>query len=490
MRFQEHWRSAVPTIAEADRAEAVGTAYDGLYQHGEAVHAPLPTLRRRWSWLMQNPLILALTAAGFALTVLVFYPGYLTNDATYVYQYMQAWRFGDWQSPLMSMLWWVVDPIAPGPGSMFLLIALVYWLGFAAVGFALARRSALLGAIVPLLALLPPAFMMVGMIWRDVLFAAAWLLAAAVVLLASNRGGALRAAAAATAFILIGFGILLRPTAFVAAPLLAGYALWPLRFDVKRTAMLFLPALVLGYALIHVAYYVILDVKREHPLHSLLVFDLGGITHFSGENQFPVAWSAEETALLVNRCYNPDRWDSYWTIEPCRFVMARLERPGDVIFGTPRLSEAWMHAVTAQPLAYLCHRLTYFWTFLVDPNTLTLELYEADNPARTPLAQNGRFKAMVALHDMLKPTMLFRPGFWLILAGMIGALGLPARATPAGAFAIAVAGSAIIYVLTFLPFGVAADFRYGYWSVLASLVAALALLAAYRERAPGAPPSG
>ncbi len=69
-------------------------------------------------------LIATLAALGFALTVLVFFPGYLTNDATFVYQYMRDWRFGDWQSPLMSMLWWVIDPISPGPGSMFLLIAI------------------------------------------------------------------------------------------------------------------------------------------------------------------------------------------------------------------------------------------------------------------------------------------------------------------------------------------------------------------------------
>lgn len=482
MRFQEHWRSAVPTIAEADRAEAVGTAYDGLYQGGEAVHAPLPTLRRRWSWLMQNPFILALAAAGFALTVLLFYPGYLTNDAAYVYEYMQAWRFGDWQSPLMSMLWWVIDPIAPGPGSMFLTIALCYWLGFAAVGLALARRSRLLGVIVLLAALVPPAVMMLSMIWRDVLFAVAWLLAAAIVLLASHRGGALRAAAALAAFVLIGFGVLLRPTAFLAAPLLAGHALWPLRFELKRMAILLLPALALGYALIHVVYYVIIDAKRENPLHSVFVFDLGGITHFSGENQFPVDWSAEEAALLTSRCYNPDRWDSYWTLEPCRFVMRRLERPDDTIFGTPRLAAAWKRAVMTQPLAYLRHRLTFFFTFLADPNTLTLELYKINDPSRTPLADNSRFRAVLAVHDALKATMLFRPGFWLILAGLVCGMAMPARATPAGAFAIAVTGSAIIYLFTFLPFGVAGDFRYGYWSVLASLVGAVALFAAYRER--------
>ena len=37
---------------------------------------------------------------------------------------------GDWQSPVMVWLWGLIDPIAPGAGSMFLLIATTYWLGF------------------------------------------------------------------------------------------------------------------------------------------------------------------------------------------------------------------------------------------------------------------------------------------------------------------------------------------------------------------------
>src|SRR5215470_14123123 len=342
-------------------------------------------------------LIATLAALGFGLTVLLFFPGYLTNDATYVYQYMRDWHFGDWQSPLMSMLWWVIDPIWPGPGSMFLLVAFAYWLGFALVGLALARRSALLGIVVPLIALTPPSVMMLGMIWRDILFAVTWLLAAAIVLVMADRGHAARATAAVVALVLIGFGVLLRPTSFVAAPLLIGYALWPLRFEFKRMTILFLPALAAGFLLIHLVYYVILDVKRENPLHSVFVFDLGGITHFSGENQFPVEWSADETELLLSRCYNPNGWEVYWTLEPCRFVMARLERPDDLIFGTPRLTEAWKQAVTTQPLAYLRHRFTFFWHFLADPDTLTFELYKINDPSQTPLARNARFKAVLAL---------------------------------------------------------------------------------------------
>jgi hypothetical protein len=321
------------------------------------------------------------------------------------------------------------------------------------------------------------------MIWRDVLFAALWLLAAAFVYVFADRGTLVRAVVATLALGLTGFGVLLRPNAIAAAPLLAAYALWPTGLRWKRTALMYLPTLAAGYVLIHLVYYAVLQVERQHPLHSLFVFDLGGITHFTGENQFPVSWSTEETALLTSRCYNPDRWDSYWTIDPCRFVMQRLERPDDIIFGTRRLTEAWMRAITGHPLAYLRHRFTYFWTFLTDPNTLTLELYDANDAAKTPLAGKAAFKTMLALHDRLKSTFLFRPWFWLVLAGASFVLEISARGTPSGAFSLGVAGSGILYVLAFLPLGVAADFRYAYWCVLASLVSAVACTAAYRERA-------
>ena len=63
------------------------------------------------------PVVLAVTA-GYALTLLVFYPGYVTIDATYVYADAQAWQFGDWQSPAMAVLWGLIDPVAPGSLSM------------------------------------------------------------------------------------------------------------------------------------------------------------------------------------------------------------------------------------------------------------------------------------------------------------------------------------------------------------------------------------
>ena len=59
-------------------------------------------------------LTIAMVAAGFGLTLLVFYPGVWTYDARFVYQEIAKGFRGDWQSPVMVVLWSLIDPIAPG----------------------------------------------------------------------------------------------------------------------------------------------------------------------------------------------------------------------------------------------------------------------------------------------------------------------------------------------------------------------------------------
>lgn len=424
--------------------------------------------------------IVTLQCAGFALTMLVFYPGYVTIDAGYVYAAITQ-GLGDWQSPVMSVLWALIDPIAPGSLSMLLLMALLYWGGFGLIAFALARRSGWLGIAVMIFAFTPPAFIFTGMIWRDVLFADVWLCAAALAFCGREASPLSRRLLQALGLALIGFGILLRPNAIIAAPILAVYVAWPDAFRVKRAMLLLLPGIIAGYALIQIVYYPLLGATRQNPLHSVFVFDLGGITYFSGENRFPVAFPPEQAAMLLTRhCYNPTRWDFYWHIPPCDFVMKRLERPDDVVFGTPRLVAAWRDAVLAHPLAYLSHRATFMWTFLAEP-FLVLPVFDLVHPERRAHTDNPWFMAMIALHDRLAPTILFRPGAWLALALAIVALAWRRRETAAGAFALGTAGSGAVYLLSFFAFGVSAEYRYAYWCVLACLAGAVALAAARRD---------
>ncbi len=421
-------------------------------------------------------------AASFGLTVLAFYPGYITVDASYVYAEAKAWHFGDWQSPAMGLLWRLIDPLAPGALSMFLLTALLYWTSFGLLAFIALRTSLWVGLLTPLLACAPPAFFFTGMIWRDVQFAVIWLLAA-VLAFAATQAARARVGLQAFALGLIAYGVLLRPNAVIAAPVLAVYAASPARFTLRRAAVVYLPAAAVFAALVPLVYYGLLGAQRQNPLHSILVFDLGGITRFSAENQFPVQWSAEETALLRTTCYDPARWDTLWHMPPCPFVMHRLERPDDGIFGTPRLTRAWWNAVTAHPLAYLTHRATFMWQFLARWN-LVLPVWDWSAPDAT-YGHRPYVRPVLKLHERLERSILFRPGVWLLACMAIGALAWPLRETPAGAFAVAVTSCGAIYVMSFFVLGVAADFRYAYWCVLATLAAIPPAVLARRERHAG-----
>jgi hypothetical protein len=412
--------------------------------------------------------VAVLIAAGYGLTLAIFYPGIMTYDAKFVHEDIGKGVLGDWQSPVMTVLWGAIDPMAPGAASMFLLIATSYWLGFGLMAFALARRATQLALLLPLLGLMPPAFAFVGIIWRDVLFATSWLLAAAIAFDVPERGARLRVPAQVLALALCAFGVLLRPNALIAAPILAAYIAWPMRMSLKRTAILFVPAMAGLFALVQVVYYGALGATRQHPLQSIMVFDLGGISHFTKENQFPVSWSEPETALLLNGCYQPTQWDIYWRIEPCDFVMRKVERE-EKLFGTPAITEAWLRAVMRHPMAYLRHRAAFMWNFL-GGNNLTMWVADVERPSETVFPDRPAFVALVWLHDRLKPTPLFRAGAWLLVCIAVCGFAWRRRETPEGAFGLGTCGSAAVYVLSFFVVGVASDFRYAYWAVLAGIV--------------------
>jgi hypothetical protein len=413
-------------------------------------------------------LIVAAIAIGYGFTLRIFYPGVMTYDARYIHNDSLSGTLGDWQSPVMTVLWAAIDPIAPGSVSMFLLIATTYWLGFAVLSFAIARRSAKAALAMSVIALAPPALVLVGTIWRDVLFAVVWILSAALALSVAERRDALSYVVRAVALGLVLFGLLLRQNALFAAPILAAYVVWPARFDLRRMALLYAPAVLACYALIGAVYYDVLHAKRQNALHSVLVFDLGGITHFAKQNQFPIAWSANEEAQLIDGCYQPAAWDYYWTMGPCTFVMARLEN--EKVFGSPVLVDAWRRAVTTHPIAYLQHRLAAMGRFLFGDNT-TMWTVDIENPDRPLFGDNPWFVAIRHVDGALRPTPLFRAATWLMMCVVLCAFAWARRDQPLGAFVVGVSGSAIVYMMTFLPFGVAADFRYAYFSVLAGLTA-------------------
>ncbi len=205
-----------------------------------------------------------------------------------------------------------------------------------------------------------------------------------------------------------------------------------------------------------------------------MVFDLGGISHFTKQNQFPVTWSESELALLLNGCYRPTEWDLYWRLEPCEFVMHKLEKD-EKLFGTPAISNAWMNAILRHPVAYLEHRGSFMWNFLAGSN-FTMWLFDIERNNQKVFQDRKAFVVLENIHDVLKPTPLFRAGPWLLVCVAVCGCALRWRNTREGSFAIGVCGAAAVYVVTFFAVGVASDFRYAYLAVLAGIAGGVALL--------------
>src|SRR5215813_13369651 len=429
--------------------------------------------------------VAVLTAAGYGLTLLVFYPGIMTYDAKFVYEDIAKHTLGDWQSPAMTVLWALIDPIAPGSGSMFLLIASSYWLAFGLLAFTLARRSGSAAVLALILALAPPALAFVGMIWRDMLFATTWLLAAVISFALAGGRRTLRVPGQVLAIVLCAFGVLLGPNALIAAPILGAYIAWPMTFHWKRAAVIFVPAVVLFFLLVQLVYYGVLGATRQHPLQSIMVFDLGGISHFTGENQYPVTWTPAETKLLLEGCYRPTEWDIYWRLAPCEFVMHKLEKD-EKVFGTRTMANAWVSAIFRHPVAYLEHRAGFMWNFLTGSN-LTMWVADVERPDREVFLDRPAFVTLKQIHDVLKPTPLFRAGAWLVACIIICGLAWRRRETAEGAFAVGLCGTAAVYLATFFAVGVASDFRYGYFAVLATIGGGAALLVPMPRSARTAP---
>ena len=431
----------------------------------------MPPRAERWLLIAS---VAALLVGGFGLTLVIFYPGVMTYDAKFLYEDIARGTIGDWQSPIMAWLWGLIDPIAPGAGSMFLLIATTYWLGFGILSLVLASRSKAGALLLPLLALTPPALAFAGMIWRDVLLAACWLLAAAVAFAVSEQTSPIRLTGQMLALALIMFGVLLRPNALLAAPMLAAYVVWPSQVSLRKAAILYIPAVVGFFGVVQFVYYGALQAKRQHPLQTIMIFDLGGISHFAKENQFPVDWSESESAMLLNDCYQPTQWDIYWRLEPCDFVMRMIEREKG-LFGTSAISGAWLQAILRHPVAYIQHRSAFMWNFLAADN-LTMWLADVEHPTQNVFADRDAFNAMVSVHDMLKPTPGFRVGFWFLLSIAVCGVGWRRSGPCEAAFVLGVCGSAAAYVLTFYAVGVASDFRYGYWAVLAAIAGGVVVM--------------
>lgn len=410
-------------------------------------------------------------AVALLVHALAYWPGIMTYDSVRQYDQALSGDFDDWHPPAMGWIWRQLHVLGAGPSPMLLLQLLLYWSGFALLflwAWKRDRRGLACGVLVAGLLPIPMAIM--GTILKDCLMAGALLWATAVVaLMRPGRDRALRLVAAA----LICFAAMLRFNAFLAGlPLLV--ALMPSRWlsHWPRRAMAIGGAAILLLACLPVANRLIGAEPTDVAL-SQMIFDMGGITEFSGKDAFPPL-PVRDPVAVNHRCYTPVKWDSYswWVDAPCPIGFELVRQTFKSRHQRPAL--AWLGAIVTHPLAYAEHRLHHF-----NINSRFLIHDEVERPVQNQSAPNpwGYQVAPSRLRDIIDGAALAMshsplgwPILWLAVA--FGILAI-ARGLPSAPVLVPLTLSVLLYGIGYLWMSVAAEMRYHLWTIMGTAIALL-----------------
>jgi hypothetical protein len=444
-------------------------------------------MRSRASLNFHYRLIFAAALAA-VLNFVAFYPGILHHDAWAYFAAARSGDFTNWQPPLLGKLWIPLQAIWDGPQPMLALFMAGYWSGFVLIARAYEAEGAKLAAWTFAAGLFPLALNFNGQLVKDISMAVCLLLttgiAAAVVRGAIKK----RPATLAGMWLFLVMGAFMRANALFALPPLldlAGIATslsWA-KTDWRRRAIIALLASI-AFAPAHIlADRHVFRVQDLHPMSQLQIFDIGGISYFSGADRFQGFFGPNFEAK--NRsCYAPRAWDIYgWG--DCEEVYEDLKPQ----FGAP-LTKMWLEALAADPLAYFTHRLLHLNRFLQfacrDCKEMVFTGAQSVNQSEFTYTPNFLYETIDRLSEAINDSPFGRPYVWLAicLAWLAAGIAIPNAVTRRITLTLAASGA--LYALAYGVVGIASDYRYIYWTMLCALIATPTIVARVIMR-PAAP---
>jgi hypothetical protein len=425
---------------------------------------------------------IAMTVALLAgVNLAIFFPGESGPDSQSQYAQAVVGQFDDWHPPIMAWLWSIFRLLADGDGPMFCFQVVCYWLGFGLIAIGLAQAGRLLAAWAMLgVALFPSLLTLNVVLLKDVGMGVTLLAAFAALFWCRMQDREVSPAIAAISLVLLLYSALVRANAVFAVVPLFVYMIRPQWLG--RPWRLLAVSIPVSLAMVSAANlfnHRILHAEPLGPIRSLQIFDITGISFYSGDMAVfepGKSFSRDE----VTSCYTPAGWDRLAPWGECRFFWNRLAVSPDLegivekldarsVMGAepnPDLPDLWMTAIVRHPLAYARHRLAYFSSEIGRGASMTTPDAAAPKPLR------------VVLYDLLTASAL-----WVAIgAGLLIQLAFARslRRTASIDAALALVLSSLSYGSAYLVIGVATELRYFFWSLIAIFTALVISLSELR----------
>jgi hypothetical protein len=338
----------------------------------------------------------------------------------------------------------------------------------------------------------PIVFLYAGIVWKDVLYAS--LLSSACALTIAASAGTMRRKYICGTFtiLLLTAAMITRQQGIFMVPLIVIaviVAMWP---STKKRGIYQAVAVLILFAFSSSMLQRQVDttikpgekVSTSVGFRNIMIFDLAGIISKSERTFDDYAYPiSEEQLRSIRAVYTPERVDTLYSTPLTQDWLGRLT--------SSELLHAWLVMVKQNPGSYIAHRFAAFSKLLgLSGLQGTLPIHIGVEGNTEYLSQvgieTGRTQRSQLIYDIARDFFswpIYRHAFWLLTLVVVIAAGvvskLPNRLRGIGGL-IAVAAFAMY--ASFLPTGIAADFRYLFGAIpLVMILLLLVLLGGSRE---------
>lgn len=301
--------------------------------------------------------IALLAILGLVISILAFFPGWLSPDSVAQYTDGREGYFRDWHPVLMAWWWSKLDQLYSGPALFLMQNLMLYWGGWGLIALAARRWFGRSAYLFMLCGFWPGLLFPMGQIWKDVAFACAVFFAWAVLINVYAQVRKPKVMERLLVFILGTFAFGIKTNGIVVLPFLYGFWMY---LEIYKTrgllkcwgvALLFVLATVLlNYSIVPQA-----RILKTSPFQYTQTYDLLAISVKTGKNLLPA--------------YVNQRLDS----DSERLSSLYAAGGNNQLFYGPRgnmltldaselndLNRKWLAALRAYPMMYLEHRLDNF----------------------------------------------------------------------------------------------------------------------------------
>jgi hypothetical protein len=427
----------------------------------------------------RNRVIAIVCFVFFVASFIAFNPGFLTSDSLDQYNQSLTGNYQDWHPPLMAFTWRMLNHIYEGPQVMLVMQLLFLWTSIYLL--ASSFHNKLWYIAIGAFALAPFVLNFAGNIFKDTQMALAWLLAFAILFRKIVKQRPAFSIGLIVSLLLILYGTWVRPNALPGAlPLLL---LWAWVACLRSTRRVYISTAIVLVMFTTAATFLftgrIFNAEKLHAENKIFMHDLTGIFVKTGVDVFPSAlytMPGFDTSYLRQK-YTPATFDFIWWNDDGKYYQPSLS--DDMVSS---LRQAWKHAISTYPEAYLLHRYEGFLYFLRLKKRTDLFVYSspwvAENKYGFKAMGRGFHEAVFTHVDLHKNMPYMTPWFWFFTNVLLVPAIFVIKNRKFRIVYATLVLSSLMYVLPqFFIYQIDTEFRYVYWNCIACTIAIYLLIA-------------